>query len=109
MVTTLISNPVEEGQPDSPRINEQETNPILGKANATNSLDEVQVVKKNSLNTLNSCGSDQRKAYDDFKNPKRGMADRSIDSDNEVNKKKANVLNSSSSTLEEGEDVEGNI
>jgi hypothetical protein len=109
MVTTLTSNLVEEGQPDSPRINEQETNPILGKANATNSLDEVQVVKKNSLNTLNSCGSDQRKAYDDFKNPKRGMADRSIDSDNEVNKKKANVLNSSSSTLEEGEDVEGNI
>jgi hypothetical protein len=67
------------------------------------------VVKKNSLNTLNSCGSDHRNAYEDFKNPKRGMADRSIDSDNEVNKKKANVLNSSSSTLEEGEDVEGNI
>ncbi|CAF0838270.1 unnamed protein product [Adineta steineri] len=103
-VMTTITTSV--ALPDNPIINEQEINPIQDNVTGgttTNISDGVQVMEKISFNMMNKWNIKEiRKDYEDFK--KRGIADRSMDSDSESNTKKANTHNSSASTLEEGED-----
>ena len=50
--------------------------------------------------------TDHRESYDKYKNPKRGLADRSLDSEPDIMIKKTNVNGLSSSTLEANEDSE---